>query len=87
VQAAGPVGHRRSAPLDPAALTHVAAIQGALTFREGMLAPALAAELSPSFARNRCHNTQTGCACRGDSFASVFVSMLRRSLLAIHEDK
>ena len=34
--------------LDPAALAHFAAIQGALTFREGMLARALAAELSPS---------------------------------------
>ena len=34
--------------LDPAALAHFAAIQGALTFREGMLARALAAELSPA---------------------------------------
>jgi len=32
--------------LDPATLAHFAAIQGALTFREGMLARALAAELS-----------------------------------------
>lgn len=34
--------------LDAAALAHFAAIEGALTFREGMLARALAAELSPS---------------------------------------
>jgi hypothetical protein len=34
--------------LDPAALAHFAAIQGALTFRESMLARALAAELSPA---------------------------------------
>jgi hypothetical protein len=34
--------------LDPAALAHFAAIQGALTFREGMLARALAADLSSS---------------------------------------
>ncbi len=34
--------------LDPAAIAHFVAIQGALTFREGMLARALAAELSPS---------------------------------------
>jgi hypothetical protein len=34
--------------LDSAALAHFAAIQGALTFREGMLARALAAELSPA---------------------------------------
>jgi len=33
--------------LDPAAIAHFVAIQGALTFREGMLARALAAELSP----------------------------------------
>ena len=32
--------------LDPAAIAHFVAIQGALTFREGMLARALAAELS-----------------------------------------
>lgn len=34
--------------LDPAALAHFAAIQGALTFHEGALARALAAELSPA---------------------------------------
>jgi hypothetical protein len=34
--------------LDPAALAHFAAIQGALTFRESMLARALAAELTPA---------------------------------------
>jgi len=34
--------------LDPAALAHFAAIQGVLTFREGMLARALAAELPPA---------------------------------------
>jgi hypothetical protein len=34
--------------LDAAALAHFAAIQGALTFREGMLARALAAELTPA---------------------------------------
>jgi len=36
------------ATLDPAALAHFAAIQTALTFREGMLARALAAELTPA---------------------------------------
>jgi hypothetical protein len=34
--------------LDPATLAHFVAIQGALTFRESMLARALAAELSPA---------------------------------------
>lgn len=34
--------------LDAATLAHFAAIQGALTFQEGMLARALAAELSPA---------------------------------------
>jgi hypothetical protein len=34
--------------LDPAALTHFAAIQGALTLEESMLARALAAELTPA---------------------------------------
>jgi hypothetical protein len=34
--------------LDPAALAHFAAIQGGLTFRESMLARALAAELTPA---------------------------------------
>lgn len=34
--------------LDAATLAHFVAIQGALTFREGMLARALAAELSPA---------------------------------------
>jgi hypothetical protein len=34
--------------LDPATLAHFAAIQGALTFHEGALARALAAELSPA---------------------------------------
>lgn len=34
--------------LNAATLAHFAAIQGALTFREGMLARALAAELSPA---------------------------------------
>jgi hypothetical protein len=34
--------------LDAVALAHFAAIQGALTFREGMMARALAAELSPA---------------------------------------
>lgn len=34
--------------LDTAALVHFAAIQGALTFREGMLARELAAELTPA---------------------------------------
>jgi hypothetical protein len=34
--------------LDPAALAHFAAIQGALTFRESMLARTMAAELTPA---------------------------------------
>lgn len=34
--------------LDAGALTHFVAIQGALTFQEGMLARAMAAELSPA---------------------------------------
>ncbi len=34
--------------LDPAALAHFAAIQSALTFQEGMLARAMAAELTPA---------------------------------------
>jgi len=45
--------------LDMAALAHFAAIQGALTFREGMLARALAAELSPAEMRTWLTELQT----------------------------
>jgi len=45
--------------LDMAALAHFAAIQGALTFREGMLARALAAELSPAEVRTWFAELQT----------------------------
>jgi hypothetical protein len=45
--------------LDPAALAHFGAIQAALTLREGMLARALAAELSPSDLRTWFAELQT----------------------------
>jgi hypothetical protein len=45
--------------LDAAALAHLAAIHGALTFRESMLARALAAELTPADLRAWIAELQT----------------------------